>query len=678
MARAPQPGYYEQRTTPRGGAIANARPVDVGSGLSSIGQSLANAGRTVQNAAQTEVEIENINRRREEDDARVYVAQTMAQVRQQAGQARRDAFTNAQDGWRGATETVGTQYHEISSAAIEGAPTDAARFFMTQALGVYQSELLDSTAEEEQTARQNWRSDTVRTSIDTNSSVLAADPSQYDAVRAENVELIGTMTDLTADQRRDLISHAEEQFAVSAVSGLVERNPRAALAMLRDPEAEGAVSHLSGTQRNALENRAQAELNRRESEARARASEARASLRDAVSAQTQLLSRGIMPQQPINPEQISALLGPDVAQAYIANLAGASAQVSMSGMSSAQVAQVAAGNPNASGSDVGNIITQEAQRAAQQVLTQRHEDPGGYALRNGQMRHGDLIPTLQATMQAPPGVANWQAFDAMLADRGADAVELRRAGVTDRVAPLSTGEASSLSAWLSQQSAQNRLAFFSRAQAAMNPQAYTAMMTQIAPDGAGAVTAYAGFIYSQNTGRSSANGPAIARTMLDGVEALNGGAPNQERRGASPLVDMPSEDDMRREWTNRVGNAYEGRPQAEEQAFQAFRAYYAGLSRTEGASDGLNSDRASRSINVATGGTVDWNGRETIVPWGMSRPQFETGVRQGFQRWSFLRDADPKDYDLRPVGQGRYAVYEGEAPLRNPLSGLPVEIEVRR
>ncbi|HVK81883.1 MAG TPA: hypothetical protein VM915_14870, partial [Verrucomicrobiae bacterium] len=223
---------------------------------------------------------------------------------------------------------------------------------------------------------------------------------------------------------------------------------------------------------------------------------------------------------------------------------------------------------------------------------------------------------------------------------------------------------------------QARLEFFTMASRSMNREAYTAMMTQLSPEGAGPVTAFAGYLNSNPSPNS--HGPTVARRLLRGEEILHGGAPNQEGR-RTPLIDMPSEEELRTQWRNVVGAAYEGRPQAEEGSYQAYRAYYAALAEEDGASGGeIDSSRAGRAAAAASGGVINWGGRDTIMPWGMSVREFETGVRGGFQNWSFLRDADPSDYQLRAIGGGRYSVMEGNAVLRNPVTGRPVEVEIRR
>jgi hypothetical protein len=674
MGRGPvQIRGYDQRSNALTAQRGYVRPVDQGPGL---GAGLASLAGGLQDVVEGEREVERLRLAREEDDGRTYALANMATARARANEIRRTALQEAPDGWRGVTQRVAGEWGQLRDSLISQAPTDSARRFMSEQFDQYQPLLLEEVAESEQTARQGWRSDTIRSATDTASSVLAADPNQYDRVREENLAVIRTLSDMTPDQRRDMEAYAEEQFAVSAMSGLVERDPRAALGMLRDPEAVGAVSRLSGSQRITLENRAQAEINRRNAEAREARNQYVASLRDTVAAQNQLLSRGITPSQPLNVSELSSLLGPDVAQNYLANLAGASAQQEMAGMPMTAVAQVAAGAVTGEGSDIERLLTVEARNAASRVLQQRNEDPGGYALQNGLMRGNDLMSTLAGVYSAPGGVANWPALESVLSARGSDAVALRQRGVTNVVRPLSNDEARGLSQWLGQLPVQARLDFFTMASSAMNREAYTAMMGQIAPEGAGPVTAFAGYLNSNPSPNS--HGPTVARRLLRGEEILHGGAPNQEGR-RQPLVAMPSEEEMRREWRGVVGQAYAGRPQAEEGAYQAYRAYYAALAEEDGVSDNaIDSTRASRAAAAASGGVIRWNGRETIMPWGMSEREFNASARAGFQRWTFLRDADPQDYQLRSLGGGRYEVLEGESTLRNPITGRPVEIEIRR
>lgn len=653
-------GGYDQRATPQSARQPYVQAVDTGGGALAAGLAQIGAGLN---------DVARVQLARAEDDARTFASRSIAEARAEAMRMRRTAFEEAPDGWRGVTERVSSEWGQLRDRALAGAPSPMAARFLEERFDEYQPLMLEEVAGQEQVAREGWQTDSIRSAVDTASGVLAADPGQYDSVRGEQLAVIQSLQN--ADMRRDLGAYAEEQFAVAAVSGLVERDPRRALTLLRDANAEGAVSRLTGPQRIMLENRAQAELNRRAAEAREARNQYVASLRDTVNAQNQLLSRGITPSAPLNVGEVAQLLGPDVAQNYLANLAGASAQQQMAGMPSGFVAQVAAGQVSPENSDIQNLLTVEARNAAARVLEQRRSDPGGYALQNGLMRAPDLINVLGQAEQS----GDWAPVVSALSGRASDAVSLRERGVVPSVAPLSSEEARALGNWLAQQPIQARLGFFSLAQSSMNREGYGAMMRQLSQEGAGGVNAYAGYVNAQRT--ETADGPTVARRLLRGAEILSG-APGQEGR-RTPVINMPSDDDLRSYWRQHVGQAFEGMPRAEESAFQAYRANYAALLEETGGEGGSRDNAlAQRSLAAATGGVMPWNGRYTIMPWGMSARDFEAGVERGFRQWSFLADENPRNYDLRLRGDGRYAVYEGDAPLRNPITGEPVEIQVRR
>lgn len=669
MAKQPTPAYrpYEAGSAPRPAGAPYLRAIDVSSGDNAIAQALGRAGQAVEHYGDTMTAVAAIEHQRRQEDARVTVASIMARARLDEGNIRRQAEQEAPNGWQGLTDTVAQRWRETAQGYQQDPNlTPEARQLLDSELGQFEYQVLDNAAETENVARRAWRVDRVNEATNQNSNLLAADPSQYQDVRDNHIALINSMQDITADQRRALAERADSEFAIAAVSGAVERDPHGALTALQNADSAGPYEHLTGEQRAAFINRAQAEINRRISEARAQQAQITAGLRDTYNAQVQLLERGIMPQQPLDPQTVATLLGPDVAQNYIAHLSGAAFTQQMATMPSTDVARVAAGAVSSDRSDLGNLLTVEGRNAAQQVLQQRQSDPGGYALRNGLMRHGDLLTSLMAAR----GPEAWQQLSQALRDRGADAVELRRTGITDRTAPLSQAEAQTLGAWLQQLPAQQRLSFFSQAAQSMNRDAYVAMMRQLQPT-AGDVNAYAGFRFSEN--------PRLARRLMRGAEILQGGPPDPNRpsQDRRPLVQMPSDAWMRERWEASVGDAYRRIPNAAASAYSVFMADYAARSEeagdtARGTTDG-DRTRAEHAVGDAVGGVTIWNGRHTLMPAGMSRDQFAAAVTRGMRQWSFLRTANANDYSIVAIGGGRYEI-EG---LRNPNSGRPVEIEVR-
>lgn len=671
MAKQPTPAFriYEQQSAPRAGLAPQASRVDVSSEQSSIGASLLRAGAAVQQYQETDLAIERLAAQRREEEARVTVARRMADVRRQASQAQRDALQNAPDGWRGATDTFAQTFHQLREQSLSDPTinTEEARILLEDQLYIYEQEALDNAAGAEQTARDEWVTDSWHTTIDTQASTLAADPSQYDGILTDTLEQLEGMSG-DPNKIRDLVDYAQQNYSVATVQGLINADPRAALRQLEDPEAQGPFQHL-GARRAAFINQAQAEINRQESEARARRAEAVATLRDTVNAQNQLLQRNIMPSQVLDPALLSATLGPDVAQNYIANLSGAAAAQGMADMPLSVVAQVAAGAPQPGQSDTQNLVTVEARRAAQQMLTDRREDPGAYALTRGLLPHPDLLPTISQAVQS----GDWQAAGVAIRQRSIAAVDLRDRGVVDRVAPLSTPEAQALSQGLSNLPTQARIQFYANLSQNMDREAYTALMGQISNDAP--VAAFAGYLWNNPAGRAQ-NSRGAAERLLRGADLLHGRQADGTGTG-SPLIDMPSDAELLAQWRATTGRAYEhmrgtarpGEVGPEDQAFEVYRAYYAGLSEGSDSGD-IDEARARRAATLASGGITQWgpSNRETLMPWGMTRSQFESGVRAGFERVG-RRGVDIHDYELRAIGGGRYQVFDGNRPARNTTGG---------
>ncbi len=773
MARAPgivSIRQYNQQSRPQGRARPKAPLVEQPLGeahnlMGDLGQGLQAVGDYYEHKENVDLAVERIRHARDEDDARAYSAAALADATARYAQRAREIEAESQDGWRGLTANSDAAFNEINAEIIGAAPTEVSRNFVSQHLGILRAQSIARQAERENDLRRSWRRDTIEASATEWERILVTDPSQWARAHATLTQTIGSMTDITADDRRDMTARAAGRMAYFAVAGMVEADPQAALRMLRggvvDGDAatigpqiasmfnatmtsgrrtaernaevggaanslhlsgraadisvppqyqgmesaaieadarqrleaqfpgmrftevifegdhlhvgwegggeaqrqEGPVAHLTAEDHLRLINAAQAEVNRRDSEQRATA-------RDILNAQTQLLQRDIIPSEPLDPALVQSLFGVDVAQAYLANLASATASNQLSNLSMADVAQVAASAVSPDRSDTDNLLTHEYREAAERNLQSRREDPGGFLLNNRRMRHPDFMGNLGEAVRS----GDWTAMQGVFRDRGADAVEARASGAVERAAPLSQPEARALRSWLDGRTAQERLAFFSQASAAMNREAYTAMMTQIAPDG-GEVLAFAGFAYGAPIG-GRFDGPTVARRLLEGAELLQGrdsaSGEDRQRRGS---VTLPSVEDMRQEWRRQVGrHAYAGMPaDVEERAFGAFRAYYASLARERGLTNTTVSIALVReAAAVASGGTTNWSGRETLLPWGMQEREFEAGVRAAFDQTPALRGRNPRSFDLTAVGNGAYAV-EG---MRHP-NGSPVQIFIR-
>lgn len=319
-------------------------------------------------------------------------------------------------------------------------------------------------------------------------------------------------------------------------------------------------------------------------------------------------------------------------------------------------------------------------QAARQVLEQRASDPQAFA-----MRHG-LATTRPLDMAQPAMIA------AELSKRQATAVTMRdRYGTPFRV--FTAPEAQQLATVLQAFPTDGKLQYLDQLRRGLNdPQAFRAAMAQIAPDSP--VTAVAatiltaqdnvvlgGGLFSDNTVLTPRK---VAATMLEGEAILNPtrGAKAQDGRGGK--FPMPKETDLEEAFNAAVGKAFRNDAAGYGVAYQAFKAYYAGAASQRGVLSEVKDNKLVReAIAAATGGVIDFNGGgEVLKPWGATDQQFKDQIAVEFDRQ--IEAAGYKGtvldnlraYSLMGLGQGRYAVVNGNDALRAP-NGQPIILQPR-
>lgn len=167
--------------------------------------------------------------------------------------------------------------------------------------------------------------------------------------------------------------------------------------------------------------------------------------------------------------------------------------------------------------------------------------------------------------------------------------------------------------------------------------------------------------------------PATAsQTILAGAAARKG---TKEVKG----MVMPKENDMRLEFTDKVQDAFAGDAQGATMAYEVAKDYYAGVMSQKGDFSGeLDNNVWNQAINVATGGTYDYNGMgNVLLPWGMAPEQFDKQVNQAWeiQVVSAGIKAPPGQYGLQSYGDSQYLVKLGTGYLLKD-DGTPVIIDL--
>jgi len=392
-------------------------------------------------------------------------------------------------------------------------------------------------------------------------------------------------------------------------------------------------------------------------------------------------------QDPFNltPDYFTTSYGPVEGSVKWAAYAGGRAMATdisnFATQSDAQIqATLAASKPEPGSGYAGADARQEIRvAAAQQVVTQRREDPMLFAQRNG------------LTASAPIDMGKPNDIGTELNKRiGTAKLMADQYGTPYRV--LTNGEAAQMTAALRMMPTQQKLQYLDQVRTGLlqDSAAYRAVLGQIAPDSP--VTAVAGSILVKETpvtidrwGADTVLQPRnVAGLILEGEAILNPTKKDKQEDGRGGKFPMPKEVDLTTQFNGFVGEAFRGDPSGYAAAYQAFKAYYAGSASRKGIlSDALDSSLAKEAATAVTGGVIDYNGLGNVLkPWGMADGEFKDRLTGAFDqamtsnglKGSALDNLSA--YGLQSVGEGRYILTNGQAYLNGPRG--PIEISVNK
>lgn len=163
-----------------------------------------------------------------------------------------------------------------------------------------------------------------------------------------------------------------------------------------------------------------------------------------------------------------------------------------------------------------------------------------------------------------------------------------------------------------------------------------------------------------------------SQTILAGAAARKG---TKDVKG----VVMPKENDMRLEFTDTVQDAFAGDAQGATMAYEVAKDYYAGVMSQKGDFSGeLDNNIWKQAINVATGGTYDYNGMgNVLLPWGMAPEQFDKQVNQAWENQIVKAGikAPQGQYGLQSYGDSQYLIKLGTGYLLKD-DGTPVILDL--
>lgn len=304
--------------------------------------------------------------------------------------------------------------------------------------------------------------------------------------------------------------------------------------------------------------------------------------------------------------------------------------------------------------------------AANAVMAQRKADPVQSSLSAGQTK--------------PIDMSNQSNFGKTIALRASQAGELAKSYGTP-LTFFSKDEANQIGTFFRDAPVSQQSAYLDTIrQSTGGGQVYMAALQQISTNAPSAAVAGilmdkpGGVVAEKNWFNPDVNvSPETAsQTILSGAAARKG---TKDVKG----VTMPKEADMRLEFTDTVKDAFAGDAQGATMAYEVAKDYYAGVMSQKGDFSGeLDNNVWKQAINVATGGTYDYNGMgNVLLPWGMSSEQFDSQVNQAWQSQIVEAGikAPPGQYGLQSYGDSQYLVKLGTGYLLKD-DGSPVIIDL--
>jgi len=293
-------------------------------------------------------------------------------------------------------------------------------------------------------------------------------------------------------------------------------------------------------------------------------------------------------------------------------------------------------------------------------------------------RTGVDLPPLNLAQLGDPN-ANAQ-ISQQIQDRVTTLTAMRKQyGGQVPIRPLLPQEAAQLTSALNSSDPKNAAAIFGALQNATggDMDTYKGIMQQVAPDAP--IKALAGMLAAKQRNLTLAThwfkpndvAPSgdVATTMLQGEALLN---PTKSQKGEdghpTSKLFLPETTQLQSDFQDRVGDAFAGRPDAAEKAYQAVQAYYVGKAAQSGrlasGKQDIDSSIMKEAITATLGNVVNFNGNGSVLaPWGMTEADFQDKAHAALTK---AQDSVKPEFatnllsaGLKNNGDGTYYVTQG-------------------
>lgn len=316
------------------------------------------------------------------------------------------------------------------------------------------------------------------------------------------------------------------------------------------------------------------------------------------------------------------------------------------------------------------------QEAAANVVKQRQEDPIAYAQKTG-----------MAPMQPLDG-KDAQTIQTQMKERSGVAIAMHNKYGTP-IAMFTKGEAEAIGNRLKDMGIDSKMAWINTLRSSIpDPELYKAALQQIRPDSP--VTAMAGVFMGMQgqmtedhwfTQDEVIKPQEVAEKLLKGEALLNPPKEAGKEDGTVSKYPMPSEKDLMSTFNEYVDDAFRNMPQQYNEAYQAYRAFYAAETSEKGQpSTDTDTTAAEKAVKSVIGTVVDYNGNGTVIaPWGMSDADFNSAVQTKWNEFAKSQGYDERqmsalnNYGLMPSDTaGKYYVTSGNMIARDKNGKLIV------
>lgn len=231
--RIPIPTVQRQVLPQAAGAgpmLAGVPPV----GAQNLGEALFNVGATMQR--DVNIEAERAARETADKLAKVEHEQRKARVMERSRDDRlkwqetmQQRQTDAPEGADGFTPSVLKDFDTYREEALKTVTDPEERAMYDGMLGSLREHVGERALVFQAQSRQQFRARTLTEGLDKSARLVTVDPSQMPDVLAQELALIKSSTDLSAEQKAKLTDHAKDTLSWAATQTLVDRNPDAFL-----------------------------------------------------------------------------------------------------------------------------------------------------------------------------------------------------------------------------------------------------------------------------------------------------------------------------------------------------------------------------------------------------------------------------------------------------------------